>query len=266
MTTTERHFHRCGSRWWLNHPMKQSRLVLPVAALLAIIAEACGSSAGVATGDESATEPSGAAGAAGADAGSGGSSAGKSGESDGGGKAGAAQGGAAQGGAAQGGSGGRAQAGAGGQSSAGAAGQPVNPACVKPSGSDVLVQDYALPSGCSYASGHWAPISPSGQSRTITDEATFLQTFTCQGGAASGIDFSTQRLQLAVYQASSTATRTWVVETADTILLGLNSSPWCGGTSPPSYFNLVLVPAGPKSVVPVRCSSSCNFGAGGYPA
>jgi hypothetical protein len=130
----------------------------------------------------------------------------------------------------------------------------------------VLVQEYVLPTGCSFASGHGAPISPSGQSLTVSDEATFVQTFKCQGGAASGIDFSTHRLQLAVYQASGTATRTWAVETAEAIAIGLSSIPWCGGTSPPSYFTLVLLPTGPKAVVPIRCSSSCNFGAGGFPA
>jgi hypothetical protein len=238
--------------------MKRPRLVLTLTALLAIIAQGCGSPTGAPTGDEPATESSGAAGAsaAGSDAGSGWSSAGKAGESDSDG----------QGGSAQAGSGGRAPAGIGGQNSAGAGEQPITPACVKPSGSDVLVEDYALPSGCSFASGHGAPIGPGGQGLTITDEATFVQIFKCQGSAASGIDFSTRRLQLAAYQASSTATRTWTVEATDTILIGLSSSAWCGGTSPPSYFNLVLLPAGPKPVVPVRCSSSCNFGAGGFPA
>jgi len=103
------------------------------------------------------------------------------------------------------------------------------------------------------------------ESRTITDEASFATAFRCQGGASSGIDFSKQRLQLLVYQAAGTAPRTWTVETADAIQIGLSPAPWCGGAAPPSYFSLVLLPVGAKPIVGVLCSGRCNFGSGGAP-
>jgi len=116
----------------------------------------------------------------------------------------------------------------GGQSGAGTGGQSLNPACVKPMGNDLPAQDYSLPNGCSFHPGYMA------QSSTVTSEVP--------------------------------APRTWAVETAQVVEIGLSSSPWCGGTAPPSYFTLVLLPLGSKAIVQSLCSGSCNFGAGGFPA
>jgi hypothetical protein len=225
-----------------------------VFASLAAFAAACGSSSS-GTSAEGAASGSGGA----ADEGIGGASAGNGGGDNHAGAGGTALAGA--GGRNEGGAGGQSQAGAGGQSSAGAGGQPVNPACVKPSGTDASAQDYTLPGagGCFFSPTYGA------SSITVTDETTFQQMFHCQN-ASSGIDFSTQRLEVAIFSSATPVPRTWAVEAVDTIHLGFTPIPSCGGTAPPSQSSLILLPAGSKPIVLDLCTSGCNYGSGGYPA
>ena len=228
-----------------------------VVASLAMFAAACGSTSSPTSAQGS---PGGSSGAA--REGVGGASAGDGGDAGGDNQAGA--GGAAlagAGGRSEGGTGGQSQAAAGGQSSAGAGGQPVNPACEKPSGTDATAQDYTLPGagGCFFSATYGA------YSFTVTDEATFQQAFHCQN-ASSGIDFSTQRLEVAIFSSATTVPRTWAVEAEDAIHLGFTPVPSCGGTAPPSQSSLILLPASSKPIVLDLCTSGCNYGSGGFPA
>jgi hypothetical protein len=246
------------------------KLVAPAVVSLSMFAAACGSSSSGAGTESSSGGPSGAAGEGmgGASAGNGGANnvagagggavAGAGGRSVGG-AGGQTQGGA--GGQSSAGAGGQSNAGAGGQSSAGAGGQPVNPACVKPSGTDVTAQGYTLSGavGCFFSPTYGAA------SITISDEATFQQVFHCPN-ASSGIDFSTQRLEAAVFSSATPVARTWAVETTDAIHLGFTPVPSCGGTAPPSQSSLILLPASAKPVVLDLCTSGCNYGNGGAPA
>jgi hypothetical protein len=244
------------------------KLVAPAVVSLSVIAAACGSSstgagtegsAGGSSGaaSEGMSGASGGAGGANSHAGAGGGAV--AGAGGGGGAGGQTQGGA--GGQSSAGAGGQSNAGAGGQSSAGAGGQPVNPACVKPSGTDATAQGYTLSgtAGCFFSPTYGAA------SITISDEATFQQVFHCPN-ASSGIDFSTQRLEAAVFSSATPVARTWAVETTDAIHLGFTPVPSCGGTAPPSQSSLILLPASAKPVVLDLCTSGCNYGSGGAPA
>jgi hypothetical protein len=225
-----------------------------VFASLAVFVAACGSSS---RGTSSEGSPGGSSGAAGE--GIGGANAGNGAGDSHAGAGGAALAGA--GGRTEGGTGGQSQAGAGGQSSGGVGGQPVNPACVKPSGTDATAQDYTLPGagGCFFSPTYGA------SSITVTDEASFQQMFHCQN-TSSGIDFSTQRLEVAIFSSATPVPRTWAVEAVDTIHLGFTPVPSCGGTAPPSQSSLILLPAGSKPIVLDLCTSGCNYGSGGAPA
>lgn len=245
--------------------MKHSVIVPIVLASLAVLGPACGSTSGttVNAGSGPVGDTSGAAGegVGGASAGSGGSSAGAGGAALGGSGGGVEAGSGGQGDS---GTGGHTQAGGGGQSSAGSTGQPVNPACVKPSGADVTAHDYTFPSasGCYYSLsfGEYG-----GSALAITDEATYLQTFHCQSGTSSGLDFSIQRLILVTMQSAFRVGQTWAVETADSVHLGYTPIPSCGGAFPPSQFSVLVLPASSKPVTLDLCTSGCNYGSGGFP-
>ena len=174
----------------------------------------------------------------------------------GGANAGAAAGGSAGAAGAAAGGGGQAHAGSGGQSTGGAA-QSSNPACQQPTGTEVQAQDYTLPSGCLFRPQF------GDNSFTLTEEASFKSKLDCPPEVASGIDFASKRLRVAIYPAAGTALRTFAVE-ADTVVVGLSATSWCGGAAPPNQVTLTLLPASAKLIEERLCMSGCNFGAGGF--
>jgi hypothetical protein len=154
--------------------------------------------------------------------------------------------------------------GAGGVSvgAAGTAGQAnVDPDCTKPAGTDVTATDYAPTT----ANGCFASVTLDSTSITISDEATFKTTFNCPAGDTSGIDFSSQRLHLAVFPTFSMQLRKWAVEDDQAVHVGYDNPPACGGARPPNVQHLTLLPAGPKPVKDDLCGGICNLGSGGFP-
>ena len=85
-------------------------------------------------------------------------------------------------------------------------------------------------------------------------------------GAASGIDFATERLRVSLIREAGFVAPLldFAVRVDGVIQLGFELPPYCGGAFPPSALPLTLLPSGDEPVEERVCRTG-TCGAGGFP-